>query len=185
MNKKKQKTISKFMSLVLRHQPDKAGLVLDDAGWVGVEDLLAGMQRVGRDVTREILESVVQENDKQRFQFSADGTMIRATQGHSVDVELGYEKAEPPEFLCHGTPTQFVEPIRCEGLKKQKRHHVHLHADQNLASSVGQRRGTPVVLKIEAKRMFDAGHEFFVSPNDVWLTDHVPPDFIQFPNETK
>lgn len=182
MDKKKQKTISKFMSLVLRHRPEAAGLVLDDSGWVAVEDLLAGLRSAGRDVSREMLETVVKENDKQRFQFNADRSRIRATQGHSVAVELGYERSEPPELLAHGTPKQFVESIRTQGLKKQKRHHVHLHADQALASSVGQRRGAPVVLTIEAKRMSEAGYEFFVSPNDVWLTDHVPPEFIVFPD---
>ncbi|MCL4120347.1 UNVERIFIED_CONTAM: hypothetical protein GTU68_000457 [Idotea baltica] len=169
------------MSLVLRHQPQTAGLTLDEAGWVSVDDLLAGMKSAGRGVSQETLERVVEENDKQRFQFNEDQTRIRATQGHSVEVELGYQQSDPPEVLCHGTPKQFVESIRREGLKKQKRHHVHLHADSNLASSVGQRRGVPVLLTIEAKRMAEAGYVFYVSPNDVWLTDHVPPEFIVFP----
>lgn len=181
MDKKQQKKFSKFMSLVLRHQPQTAGLQLDDAGWVAVDALLAGMNEAGRRITREQLETVVADNDKQRYQFSEDGTRIRATQGHSVEVDLGYESAMPPEQLAHGTPGRFVEAIRCEGLTKQKRHHVHLHADLDLAASVGQRRGTPVVLLVKARAMADAGHEFFVTPNDVWLTDHVPPEFIVFP----
>lgn len=181
MDKKQQKRISKFMSLVLRHQPQTAGLVLDNAGWVDVDDLLTGMNKAGQRVTRGQLETVVAENDKQRFQFSEDGARVRATQGHSVGVELGYEPAIPPEELAHGTPTQFVDSIRREGLKKRQRHDVHLHADLSIASSVGQRRGKPVILRIRAKAMSDAGFEFFVTPNDVWLTDHVPPEFIEFP----
>ena len=181
MDKANQKKISKFMSLVLRHQPETIGIELDEAGWVAVRDLLTGMRQANRTVTREQLEVVVRENDKQRFQFSEDGTLIRATQGHSLEVELGHAEADPPEILHHGTPTQFVDAIRREGLKKQKRHHVHLHKDAALASSVGQRRGKPMLLVIEAKRMADAGFTFYVTPNAVWLTDRVPPEFIRFP----
>ena len=170
------------MSLVLRHQPQKAGLNLDEAGWVGVDDLLAGMANAGKEVTRQQLEEVVADNDKQRFQFSEDGQQIRATQGHSVDVDLGYEKSTPPAVLCHGTPEKVVDVIRNEGLTKQKRHHVHLHEDESLAASVGQRRGRPVVLKINAQQMAADGHDFFVTPNNVWLTHTVPPQYIEFPD---
>ena len=181
MKEQETRRISKFMSLVLRHQPERAGLELDDAGWTCVSDLLAAMQRTKHKIDREQLEKVVAENDKQRFEFSEDGQRIRARQGHSVTVDLGYPEATPPEILHHGTPTQFLDPIRREGLTKQKRHHVHLHQDGELAASVGQRRGKPVVLTIEAARMADAGYKFFVSENDVWLTDHVPPEFIRMP----
>lgn len=181
MNPQQTKKISKFLSLVLRHQPDKIGITLDEAGWTQVDTLLTQLNNAGRTVSRDVLETVVAENDKQRFQFSEDGTLIRATQGHSVDVELGYEKSSPPDVLCHGTPTKFVDAIRNEGLTKQKRHHVHLHADPSLAASVGQRRGKPVVLRINAKHMETDGYEFFVSPNGVWLTDHVPSEYISFP----
>lgn len=181
MYEKLQRRISKYLSLVLRHQPDVIGLQLDDAGWADVDDLLKRMNAAGRRCTREQLETVVRENDKQRFQFSEDKTRIRAAQGHSIDVELGYEEATPPDTLVHGTPEKFVELIREGGLKKMQRHHVHLHCDKSLASSVGQRRGKPVVLTVDAKAMFEAGHTFFVTPNDVWLTDHVPPEFITIP----
>ena len=181
MDQKQQKRISKFMSIVLRHQPEKAGIVLDGAGWVRVDELLAGMANAGKQVTRQHLEEVVSENDKQRFQFSEDGERIRATQGHSVDVDLGYAEASPPAVLRHGTPEKFIDAIRAEGLTKQKRHHVHLHEDESLASSVGQRRGRPIVLKINARRMAEDGHTFFVTPNNVWLTDSVPPEYIEFP----
>ena len=181
MNPQQTKKISKFLSLVLRHQPDKSGIVLDDAGWTSVDTLLTQLENTGHTVSREGLHTVVAENDKQRFQFSEDRTLIRATQGHSVDVELGYEKSSPPDVLCHGTPTKFVDSIRTTGLTKQKRHHVHLHVDQNLAASVGQRRGQAVVLTIDAKQMEADGFDFFVSPNGVWLTDNVPPQYISFP----
>lgn len=181
MDKKQLKSISKFMSLVLRHRPDSIGIELTEAGWVAVDQLLPAMNKAGRKIDSDLLQTVVRENDKQRFQFNDDGSMIRATQGHSVEVELGHASATPPDVLCHGTPTKFVEPIQREGLTKQKRHHVHLHADATLASSVGQRRGAPVVLTIDSKAMAAAGYVFFVTPNDVWLTDHVPPEFIRFP----
>lgn len=181
MFEKHKKVISKYMSLVLRHQPELIGLELDEAGWVNVDELLFAMNRAGRRCNREQMEEVVRDNDKQRFQFNEDKSRIRATQGHSLSVDLGYSASTPPDVLCHGTPTKFVKAIQEEGLTKQKRHHVHLHCDMELAASVGQRRGKPVILTIDAKAMAEAGHEFYVTPNEVWLTDHVPPEFITFP----
>lgn len=172
---------SKFLSLILRHRPDKFGIRLDAAGWVDVDVLLAAAAGQGRDISREFLERIVRTNDKRRFSFSEDGRRIRANQGHSVEVELGYEPAEPPEFLVHGTPTRFVESIRRDGLKKMNRHHVHLHLDEATATAVGRRRGKPVVLRVRAHDMAGRGYEFFVTPNRVWLTDHVPVEFIEFP----
>jgi putative RNA 2'-phosphotransferase len=152
---------------------------LDEAGWTSVDELLSAMHRHGRPLSREQLESVVRTNDKRRFALSEDGTRIRASQGHSVEVDLGYESAEPPEILYHGTPERFVPSILREGLNKGDRHHVHLHADLKVAKTVGKRRGKPVILVVRAKEMKEAGHEFFVTPNKVWLTDHVPPSFIE------
>ena len=181
MNKEKQKRISKFLSLVLRHQPDKIGIELDSAGWVDVDHLLAALGQHNRRIDRETLETVVRENDKQRFIFSDDGQQIRANQGHSVDVALEYESSEPPETLLHGTPQQFVAAIRAVGLKKMNRHHVHLHGDQGVATAVGNRRGKSVILTIRSGDMHRAGHKFYVTPNQVWLVDHVPSEFIDFP----
>ncbi len=173
--------LSKFLSLVLRHQPDKIGITLDDAGWTSVDDLLEAMRQSGRKVNRETLDHVVATNDKQRFTFSEDRTMIRANQGHSVEVELGYEPANPPEYLLHGTPATAVDVIRREGLKKMNRHHVHLHAEAATAETVGARRGVPVLLRIRSQQMASEGFLFFVTTNNVWLTDHVPASFIEFP----
>jgi putative RNA 2'-phosphotransferase len=173
---------SRFLSLVLRHQPGKAGISLDESGWVDVEALLSGVNQHSRPLTREQLNQVVSQNDKKRFEFSEDGTRIRASQGHSVDVNLGYESADPPEILLHGTVPQFLESIRKTGLNKGKRHHVHLHQDRAVANQVGQRRGKPVILTVFAKAMSEAGYEFFRSTNGVWLTEKVPPEFLQFPD---
>lgn len=179
MNEQERRKKSKFLSLVLRHQPETIGIELDDAGWVDVDVLLSALTRHGKGMSRETLEEVVQTNDKQRFTFSEDGARIRASQGHSIEIELGYEAATPPEILYHGTPRQFVEAILQEGLKKMKRHHVHLHADTATSTAVGSRRGKPVLLTVKALAMHNAGHQFFVTPNDVWLTDHVPAEFIE------
>lgn len=181
MNEKNVKRTSKFLSLVLRHQPEKIGISLDHAGWVDVDVLLDATARHGRRISRRTLDYVVRTNDKQRFSFSQDGKRIRANQGHSIDVELGYQPAEPPEILLHGTPTRFIRSIRQDGLKKMSRHHVHLHADEATAVAVGSRRGKPVLLKVRAQEMARRGHQFFVTPNHVWLTDHVPVEFIEFP----
>jgi putative RNA 2'-phosphotransferase len=165
--------LSKRLSFVLRHRPDSVGLVLDEAGWADVDDLLAALR-----MTRAELEHVVAANDKRRFAFDADGTRIRANQGHSVPVELGYEPAVPPDVLFHGTVERFVPSILAVGLRPGRRHAVHLSADVATARLVGGRRGRPVVLRVEAAAMAGAGHSFTRSPNGVWLTREVPPRYL-------
>lgn len=169
---------SKFLSLILRHEPERVGLELDNAGWVGVTDLLDAVNRNGISLGLDQLKHVVATNDKKRFEFSEDGQRIRARQGHSVEVDLQYEPQVPPELLYHGTPERFVESIRATGLNKGKRHHVHLSPDPQTATKVGQRRGYPVVLTIRAGDMHRQGHVFYRSANGVWLVDRVPVDFI-------
>jgi len=175
------KRASKFLSLVLRHEPDKFGVVLDAAGWTPVDALLSACARHGHTIDRPTLERVVAENDKKRFSFDESGTRIRANQGHSVDVELGYEAASPPALLYHGTATRVIDAIRAEGLKKMARHHVHLSADDVTARAVGQRHGKPAVLVLDAAAMAAEGIAFYVSANKVWLVEHVPARFIRFP----
>jgi putative RNA 2'-phosphotransferase len=185
MNIKEAKRISKFLSLVLRHRPERIGITLDEGGWVSVDVLLEAMAKHGQALTQIELEDVVRENDKQRFSFDATHNMIRATQGHSVDVQLGYEAADPPDMLYHGTPDRFVPSIRREGLSRQQRHHVHLHTDKETALTVGRRRGIPVLLVIDSARMQADGHLFYVTPNHVWLTDAVPSEYIRFPESSR
>ena len=172
---------SKFLSLILRHEPAKFGVVLDEAGWTDVTALLEVCRRHGRAIDRALLEQIVATNDKKRFSFDETGARIRANQGHSVEVELGYEPAAPPALLYHGTATRFVDAIRAEGLKKMARHHMHLSADEATARSVGQRHGKPAVLTIDASAMTAAEFSFFLLTNGVWLVDHVPAEFIMFP----
>lgn len=169
---------SKFLSLVLRHEPSKIGLTLDAAGWVAVDELLAACATHGINLDREMLETVVRQNDKQRFSFSEEGTRIRANQGHSVEIELGYAPATPPELLYHGTATHFLASIRQQGLLKGARHHVHLSADVETATRVGQRHGQPVVLTVRAAAMTEVGFTFYLSANGVWLTEHVPASYL-------
>lgn len=175
------RALSKFLSLILRHRPGVVGLSLDAAGWVGVDDLLAGLRRQDRwsEVTLSDVERVVADNPKQRFEL-ADGR-IRARQGHSVPVDLGLEALAPPARLFHGTVARVLPAIRREGLRKMRRHHVHLSADVATATQVGGRRGAPVVLTVRAGAMAAAGHVFYRSGNGVWLTKHVPPEFIEGP----
>lgn len=174
---------SKFLSLVLRHRPGLAGVTLDPAGWVDVDDLLAGCETAGRTISREELDEVVATNDKKRFEFNPDRRMIRASQGHSVGVDLGHSPVDPPEILFHGTVGRNIASIRARGLSRGKRHHVHLSPDRATAVKVGARRGKPVVLEIRAARMRADGMLFFLSPNGVWLTDHVPPEYLVFPED--
>lgn len=175
------KRVSKFLSLILRHEPEAYGVVLDSAGWTPVDALLDACRRHGHAIDRAVLERVVAENDKKRFSFDESGARIRANQGHSVEVELGYEAASPPALLYHGTAVRFVDAIRAEGLRKMARHHVHLSADEVTALAVGQRHGKPAVLVIDAATMAAEGIAFYVSANKVWLVEHVPARFIRFP----
>jgi putative RNA 2'-phosphotransferase len=175
---KRHTRISKFLSYVLRHRPDEIGLVLDSAGWVDVDRLLAASAAHGTAISRDELDYVVAHNDKQRFAISEDGRRIRASQGHSTDVELGYEPRQPPEALYHGTATHHLPGIRERGLVNGKRHHVHLSSDEATARLVGQRHGRVVVLRVRAGEMARAGFAFYLSANGVWLTDAVPPRYV-------
>lgn len=172
---------SKFLSLVLRHQPETAGIELDEAGWVDIDALLAGCANARRPLTRKQLDHIVSTNSKKRFEFSPDRLRIRASQGHSVSVDLQYAPQTPPDLLYHGTASRFLEDIRTTGLNKMKRHHVHLSAETKMTLEVGARHGKAVLLTIRASEMSHAGHTFYLSTNGVWLVDAVPPEYIQFP----
>ena len=171
--------ISKFLSKHLRHDPEGLGLTLAPGGWVGVGDLLAACARRRFEVSRAELDKVVAKNSKQRFSFDPTGTQIRANQGHSVDVDLQLVPSLPPALLYHGTGHQTAPIILREGLDKQRRHHVHLSADTETARAVGSRHGRPVIFTVLTAQMADAGHLFYRSDNGVWLTDHVPPEFLR------
>lgn len=171
--------VSKFLALVLRHRPDRVGIVLDEGGWVDVDELLAACAARGRRYSRAELDHVVATNNKKRFALSADGRRIRASQGHSVPVELGLPPTAPPDVLYHGTAAATVAPILREGLKPMSRQDVHLSADVETAVRVGSRHGRPVVLAVDAAGLAASGHEFRVSANGVWLTDAVPPERLR------
>ena len=171
--------ISKFLSLVLRHQPEKIIISLDENGWTEVTTLIEQANKHGVKLTVDVLDYVVANNSKKRFAFNSDKTRIRANQGHSVEVELGYMPLKPPAVLYHGTSEKAIASILQSGLEKRSRHHVHLSTDKNTALTVGQRRGKPVVFQINAEAMYANGFTFYLSENQVWLTDFVPPAYLQ------
>jgi putative RNA 2'-phosphotransferase len=171
-------TVSKFLAKHLRHAPEALGLSLQPGGWVPVDDLLAASERAGFVVSYDELIECVETNDKKRFSFDGTGNLIRANQGHSVEVDLQLEKKEPPDVLFHGTVERFLASIMAEGLKKGRRHHVHLSRDVETARKVGARRGKPVILRVDAGAMHAQGFEFFLSVNGVWLTASVPAVFL-------
>lgn len=171
---------SKFLSYVLRHEPHAIGLTLDSEGWADITALISGARQSGRVLDEALIRAVIECSDKKRFSISEDGLRIRAVQGHSTNsVSISYTDKVPPEILYHGTATRFLESIMQEGLKPGKRQYVHLSADIETAKSVGQRYGSPIVLKIEALRMHQQGFKFFQAENGVWLVTGVPTLFMQ------
>ncbi|MFF0201005.1 RNA 2'-phosphotransferase [Streptomyces sp. NPDC005017] len=178
MDERRTVKVSKYLSRHLRHQPERIGLTLDDGGWVEIETLMTAAAGHGFPFSREELDHVVAANDKKRF--AVEGTRIRASQGHSVDVDLGLPPATPPPYLYHGTVARSLDAIRAEGLRPMNRHDVHLSVDRETATRVGARRGRPVVLTVDAGAMHRDGHVFHVSANGVWLTQAVPPGYLRF-----
>ena len=170
--------VSKYLAKYLRHAPHELGLKLQPGGWVLVDDLLTAAEKHGFPISYDELVDCLETNDKQRFAFDVSGELIRANQGHSVEVDLQLEEREPPELLYHGTVERFLPSILEEGLIRGKRHHVHLSKDVETARKVGARRGKPVILVVDAGRMYRDGHKFLLSANGVWLTDSVAPAYL-------
>ena len=179
MDEKRLIRVSKFLSRHLRHAPEDLGLTLEPGGWVLVDDLLAGCQRAGMTIDLALLKQVVADNDKQRFAFDETGERIRANQGHSTEVDLQLTAQTPPEILYHGTAQSTLASILATGLRPMNRHHVHLSATEETARRVGMRHGKPVVLIVDAARMYRDGHTFYVSANGVWLVDAVPTVYLR------
>jgi putative RNA 2'-phosphotransferase len=172
--------ISKFLSLVLRHKPELIGLRLSSEGWADLNELIAKAAEKNIVLSHEVICSVVQTNDKQRFSLTADRACIRANQGHSIPVDLHLPEQMPPPCLFHGTASRFLPSIKEKGLLPGARQHVHLSADAATALQVGARYGKPVVLRVDAAKMYQAGLKFFLSENNVWLTAAVPSFCIIF-----
>lgn len=173
---------SKWLSWALRHDPQAAGIVFEEAGWTAVPALLDAAARAGHVLDRAQLGALVAASDKQRFALSPDGLLILANQGHSVPVELGLPAREPPAVLFHGTAERFLPDIRRDGLQRRARHHVHLSAEPATADAVGGRHGRSVVLRVDAARMHADGLVFNCSTNGVWLVDEVPPQYLEEPH---
>lgn len=174
------KKISKFISLVLRHNPQAAGIRLDDHGWADVGELIRGVNETGRELNLAVLKEIVRTNDKKRFSFNHDGTKIRANQGHSIQVDVELKATDPPKVLYHGTATRFLGKIlnAGEGLMPGSRLYVHLSKDFETAMKVGERHGVPAVLKVDARRMTEDGFVFYLSENQVWLVEKVPVEYL-------
>ncbi len=171
--------ISKFLSLVLRHQPETIGIQLDRNGWTDIDELLEKANNCGVKFDRETLDHIVTTNSKKRFAFNDTLDKIRASQGHSVEIELGYTNQKPPKRLFHGTGEKFVQSILDTGLEKRSRQHVHLSSDFETAIKVGQRHGKPFVFNVLAEQMYNDNFQFFISDNGVWLTDNVPTKYLK------
>lgn len=174
----KKDKLSVFISLVLRHKPDAAGIQLDEHGWANVDELISGINSTGRKIDMKILEEIVASDEKGRYSFSEDKSLIRANQGHSIPVDVELQEQVPPEFLYHGTAERFLEDIQAEGLKPMSRLYVHLSEDVETATKVGKRHGEPVVLQVHSGEMFKEGNRFYLSENGVWLTKFVSARYL-------
>ena len=171
--------ISKFLSLVLRHQPEAIGIQLDQNGWTDVNELIEKSNNYGVQLDKETLNYIVATNSKKRFAFDYTLDKIRASQGHSVEIELGYTKQKPPQILFHGTGEKSVQSILDTGLEKRSRQHVHLSSEIETAIKVGERHGKPIVFRVLAEQMYNDNFQFFISDNGVWLTDNVPTKYLK------
>ncbi|WP_029232628.1 RNA 2'-phosphotransferase [Butyrivibrio sp. VCB2006] len=170
--------ISKYIALILRHKPEAIGITLDEHGWANVDELIVGISK-DHDFNMEMLEEIVRTDNKQRYSFNEDKTLIRANQGHSIPVDVELEKATPPDILYHGSAVKFEESIDREGLIPKSRLYVHLSKDYDTAVTVGSRHGKPVIYKVKAGEMTKDGYEFFLSANKVWLTKSVPVKYLE------
>ncbi|MCC8076474.1 MAG: RNA 2'-phosphotransferase [Clostridiales bacterium] len=172
------KNTSKYLCRILRHHPEDIGITLDEHGWAEVDELIAGVNRT-HPLTMETLEQLVREDEKQRYSFNEDKTLIRANQGHSVPVDVELEEVEPPEILYHGTGQKFTASIDEQGLLRMSRLYVHLTADYAAAKKRGQCRGKPVVYRVLSSKMHADGFRFYRSVNSVWLTKAVPAHYLE------
>lgn len=172
------KDVSRYMSLILRHKPEAIGISLDEHGWANVDELIAGIAK-NNEFNMEILEEIVRTDEKQRYSFNEDKSLIRANQGHSIPVDVELEEKEPPEILWHGTGEKYVASIDEQGLIPKSRLYVHLTKDKETAVKVGKRHGNPVLYQVRAKQMYEEGYKFYQSVNGVWLTKEVPVKYIE------
>ena len=171
------KETSKYISLILRHKPETIGITLDEHGWANVDELIAGISKT-HTMNMQILEEIVSTDEKQRYSFNDDKTLIRANQGHSVQVDVELKELEPPEILWHGTGEKFVASIDSSGLIPKSRLYVHLSKDKETAAVVGARHGKPVLYKVLSGKMYKDGYKFYLSENKVWLTKEVPLKYL-------
>ena len=177
---KRWKNTSKFISLILRHQPEVIGIALDEHGWADVQEMIDGINRSeGHTLDMELLEEIVRMDEKQRYSFNEDHTLIRANQGHSIPVDVELEEKNPPDILWHGTGEKYVSSIDAQGLIPKSRLFVHLSSDMETARKVGSRHGKPVIYEIDCRQMAADGYRFFESANHVWLTKEVPVRYLR------
>ena len=171
--------LSRYMSLILRHKPEVIGITLDEHGWANVNDLIYGIEKNNPGFNMDILEQIVRTDSKQRYSFNDDKSLIRANQGHSINVDVELKEKEPPEYLYHGTGEKYVESINQDGLIPKSRLYVHLSKDIETANNVGRRHGKEVVYRIDSGQMYLDGHKFYLSENGVWLIKEVPVKYLE------
>ena len=169
---------SRYIALILRHKPETIDIKLDEHGWANVDELIKGVNKT-HPLTMEMLERIVATDNKQRYSFNEDKSLIRANQGHSISVDVELKEVTPPETLYHGTGEKYVSSIDKLGLIAKSRLYVHLSTNVDTAINVGSRHGKPVVYTVDTRRMSADGYVFYISQNGVWLTKQVPVEYLQ------
>lgn len=177
MNTKDLNRMGRYVSMLLRHHPEEAGVILDEHGWTDVDELIDKVSPK-YPLTEELLHQLAYGSDKQRYEFSEDEKRIRAVHGHSIKIDLGYNEMKPPQVLYHGTTEKYQESIERTGLRKKSRQYVHLSEKINQAKEVGGRHGKLVLYRVDAGKMYSDGHLFYRSTSGVWLTESVPPKYL-------
>ena len=170
--------ISKYISLILRHKPEVINISLDEHGWANVDELISGIEKNNPGFNRKVLEEIVNTDNKGRYSFNEDKTLIRANQGHSIQVDVELPRMIPSNILYHGTGIKYKESIDNQGLIPKNRLYVHLSSDKKTAYNVGKRHGKPIIYIVDAVQMYWDGYDFYLSKNGVWLTKQVPAKYL-------
>lgn len=174
----KYRRLSKYLSYILRHDPQEADLSIDKYGFADLNRVVEALNETKHYwAGKEDIEYLIENSDKTRFEIK--GYKIRALYGHSIDVEIEEELHQPPpKKLYHGTSPDSAEAISEEGIKSQNRQFVHLSKTKEEAYRVGKRHHLePVIFQIDAEKAWKEGITFY-ERGDLYLVEYMPSTYL-------